>query len=296
MSVPGKNLLRLIVLLLAVSMTGLLGGCGISGGPDDGAVTDEAPGYVSGDDGHNFNEDGMKTIGLIGGVSWCSTIEYYRLLNEGTATRLGGLHSARLLMYSIEFGEFSQEERLAADGDWVPLRNTMVDAARRLKAGGADFIIIASNTLNSTAELLEAKVGLPVLHIADAVGQGVEDAGLKKVILLGTAYTMEEDFYRQRLEKNHGLTVLIPDAKEREYINAIIFDELCAGKITPEARQGYVRIIERMVREEGAEGVILGCTEIPLLIKQTDVSVPVFDSTAIHVEATLDYALAEVDN
>ncbi len=232
----------------------------------------------------------MKTIGIIGGVSWVSSIEYYRLLNEMVGQKLGGLHSAKLLMYSIEFGEFSEQERLAEKGDWNTLNKTIIDAAQRLKRGGADFIIIASNTVNSRADYIQETVGLPVLHIADATGEKVNESGIKTVALLGTKYTMEQDFYREHLEK-FGLNVLIPNETERDIINTVIFDELCAGKFYNSSKEKYIQIINRLVNEEGAEGVILGCTEIPLLIKQEDVSVPVFDTTAIHCEAAVNYAL-----
>jgi aspartate racemase len=232
----------------------------------------------------------MKTIGIIGGVSWVSSIEYYRLLNEMVGQKLGGLHSAKLLMYSIEFGEFSEQERLAEKGDWNALNRTIIDAAQRLKRGGADFIIIASNTINSRADYIQETVGLPVLHIADATGEKVNESGIKTAALLGTKYTMEQDFYRERLEK-YGLNVVIPNETERDIINTVIFDELCAGKFYNSSKEKYIQIINRLVNEEGAEGVILGCTEIPLLIKQEDVSVPVFDTTAIHCEAAVNYAL-----
>jgi len=233
----------------------------------------------------------MKTIGVIGGVSWVSSLEYYRLLNEMAMDRLGGLHSAKILMFSIEFGEFSKQERLAAKGNWEPLRNTMLDAADRLKRGGADFVIICSNTMNSTADLIEEKIKIPVLRIYDAVGSAVQKKGLKTVALLGTAYTMEQPFYRDCLEKKYGLKVVTPNAEERAYINKVIFDELCAGKFFHRSKKRYIAIINRLVKEEGAQGVILGCTEIPLLVKQKDVTIPVFDSTQIHAQAAFDYAL-----
>ncbi|MDD5503834.1 MAG: aspartate/glutamate racemase family protein [Candidatus Omnitrophica bacterium] len=234
----------------------------------------------------------MKTIGVIGGVSWVSSVEYYRLMNQMVMDRLGGLHSAKILMFSIEFGEFSKQERLAAKGDWAPLRATMIDAAERLKRGGADFIIICSNTMNSTSDIIETKVKIPVLHIADAVSKAVEACGIKTVALLGTKYTMEQGFYQKRLEK-YGLNVVIPEAGERDYINNVIFDELCAGKFYKESKAGYLNIITRLIKEEGVQGIILGCTEIPLLIKQEDISVPIFDSTAIHAQAAVEYALSE---
>jgi len=238
----------------------------------------------------NQSSKEMKTIGIIGGVSWVSSLEYYRLMNEMVMEKLGGLHSAKILMYSIEFGAFSEQERLADKGNWKPLRKTMIDAAKRLKRGGADFIIIGSNTMNSTADLVQAKVNLPVLHIADATGLKVKKEGLKTVALLGTSFTMEQDFYRKHLEK-YGIKVVTPNKAERDYINKVIFDELCAAKFYKESKEGYIKIINRLIKEEGAEGVILGCTEIPLLVKQDDVSVPIFDTTRIHSEAAVNYAL-----
>ena len=235
----------------------------------------------------------IKTIGIIGGVSWQSSIEYYRLMNELVAKQLGGLHSAKILMHSIEFGEFSKEERLASEGDWGPLRKTMIDAAERLKKGGTDFIVIASNTMNSTAELIEDKVKIPVLHIANATGEQVKKSGIKTVALLGTTYTMEEDFYRDRLEGKYGLKVVTPNKTERDYINSVIFDGLCAGKFKQGSKERFVQIIDRLAKEDGAQGVILGCTEIPLLINQKDVSVPVFDTTRIHSEAAVTRALKQ---
>jgi len=236
------------------------------------------------------NDTQMKTIGIIGGVSWVSSIEYYRLLNEMVNNELGGLHSAKILMYSIEFGDFSNEERLAEKGDWNAMNKTMTDAAQSLKRGGADFIVIASNTMNSLADYIQSSAQLPVLHIADATGEKVNKSGIKTVALLGTKYTMEQNFYRDRLEK-HGIKVVIPNEAEREYINSVIFDELCAGKFYNQSKARFIQIINRLVEEEGAQGVILGCTEIPLLIKQEDVKVPIFDTMKIHAEAAVKYAL-----
>ena len=236
-------------------------------------------------------EPQMKTIGIIGGISWVSSIEYYRLMNEMVRDKLDGLHSAKILMYSIEFGDFSKEERLAGEGNWELLTKMMVDAAQRLERGGADFIVIGSNTMHSTADVIEANVKIPVLHIADATGKKVSESGIKTVALLGTAYTMEQNFYRDRLKKKYGLNVITPNKTEREYINAVIFDELCAGKINEKSKEGFVRIINRLVKEEGAEGVILGCTEIPLLVKQKDVDVLLFDTMRTHAEAAVKYAL-----
>jgi len=235
----------------------------------------------------------MKTIGIIGGVSWVSSEQYYRFINQMVRDRFGPLHSAPILMYSIPFGEFAKEERLASKGDWRPLRRTMVDAARRLEAGGADFIIVASNTMNSTDDLIEASVEIPVLSIQDAVGAAVQDRGIERVALLGTKFTMEEPFYRGVLEGDFGLKVVTPNAAERDYINDVIFNELCAGTFRKQSRDRFVRIIERLVKEKGAQGVILGCTEIPLLVKQKDVSVPAFDTTRIHSAAAVEYSLAK---
>lgn len=245
--------------------------------------------------GEKIDDTQMKTIGIIGGVSWESSIEYYRLMNEMVNEKLGGLHSAKILMFSIEFGDFSKDERLAEKGNWTALNKTIIDAASRLKRGGADFIVIASNTVNSRADYIQEELQIPVLHIADATGEKVKGSGIKTVALLGTKYTMEQNFYRDRLEKKHGLKVVIPNETERDYINAVIFDELCAGKFYNDSRERFVQIINRLVDEEGAEGVILGCTEIPLLIKQEDVMVPVFDTMTIHVEAAVKYALNETE-
>jgi aspartate racemase len=239
----------------------------------------------------SYDDTGMKTIGVIGGISWESSLEYYRQMNELVNKRLGGLHSAKVLMYSIEFQKFSEQERLADKGNWEPLNRTIIDAAQRLKNGGADFIVIASNTVNSRADLIEEKVQIPVLRITDTTGERVNKSGIKTVALLGTKYTMEQKFYRERLETKYGLDVIIPNETERDYINTVIFDELCNGIITNQSRAGYVTIINRLVNDEGAEGVVLGCTESPLVSHQEDVNVPVFDTMQIHVEAAVDYAL-----
>ena len=233
----------------------------------------------------------MKTIGIIGGVGWSSSLDYYRIMNEKVQNELGGDNSAKIVMYSIEFGEFSKQERLADAGNWDPLNATMLDAARRVKAGGADFVIIGSNTLNSRADDIEAKVGIPVLRIYDVTGAKVNKSGLKKAALLGTKYTMEQPFYRDVLKNKYGIEVVTPTATERDFINKVIFDELVRNDIRNESRKEYVRIINRLADEEGAQGVILGCTEIPLLVHQSDVKIPVFDTTRIHAEAAVDYAL-----
>jgi aspartate racemase len=232
----------------------------------------------------------VKTIGIIGGASWASSVEYYRIMNERVRDKLGGVNSAQILLFSIDFGEFSKQERLADKGDWSLMTQTMLDAAQRLKRGGADFIVIASNTLNSLAGPIEQKVGLPVLHIADATGEVIRKKGMRTVGLLGTKYTMEQPFYRDHL-KQYGITIVTPNEKERDYINTVIFDELCANRVKKESKEEFKKIIARLQKEQGAEGIILGCTEIPLLIKQEDVPIPVFDTTSIHSEAAVDYSL-----
>ena len=216
-------------------------------------------------------------------------------MNERTQSILGGCHSAQILLYSIEFGEFAKQERLAAEGDWSAMEATILDAARRLKAGGADFVVIASNTLNSLVNSIEPKVGLPFLRIYNAVGSRVRAAGMKKVALLGTSYTMEASFYRDTIERNYGIKVVVPTKEERDYINNAIFDELVKNDVRFDTRVEFMKIIHRMIEEQKVEGVILGCTEIPLLIKQRDVSVPVFDTCRIHAESAVDYALGTRD-
>jgi len=237
----------------------------------------------------------METIGIIGGVSWVSSIEYYRLMNEMVMKKLGGLHSARILMYSIEFGNFSKEERLAEQGNWKPLKETIIDAAKRLERGGADFIVVGSNTMNSLSDTIEANVKIPVLRITDVTGEAIQKRGIKTVALLGTKYTMEQNFYRGYLKEKYGLKVITPNKSEREYINMVIFDELCAGKINEKSKKEFIKIINRLIKEEGAKGIILGCTEIPLLIKQADVNVPVFDTMTLHAQAAVERALNKVD-
>jgi aspartate racemase len=237
-----------------------------------------------------MKNSGMKVIGIIGGVSWASSIDYYKLMNEMVRDRFGSLFSANILMYSIPFKEFSDQERLAEAGDWKPIINMMIESAKRLERGGADFIVIASNTMNSTVEILEKNVNIPILHIADATGEKINETGLKKVALLGTKFTMEHKFYKERLKNKFGLDVVVPTLEERDYINRIIFDELCNNYIVEDSKIQYLKIINRLIKEEGAEGIILGCTEIPMLVKQEDVSVPVFNTTIIHSEAAVKYS------
>ena len=229
----------------------------------------------------------MKTIGLLGGMSWQSTVEYYRIINEEVARRLGGLHSAKLVMSSIDFAEM---EELQHTGRWTEAGEVLAGQARGLKSAGADFLLICANTMHKVAGVVEAGSGLPVLHIADATADNVKKVGIKKIGLLGTRYTMEEDFYRVRLAEKHGLDVMIPPADDRVMVNRVIYDELCQGIIRPESKAHYMRVIQAMT-DRGAEGIILGCTEIELLVKPADFPLPLFPTTQIHAEAAVDLAL-----
>lgn len=229
----------------------------------------------------------MKTIGLIGGLSWESSAVYYRIINELVRDKLGGTHSAKNIMYSVDFSEF---EQLQHQGDWDKLTDLMIDAGMRLKNGGAECIVICTNTMHKAADAVERKAGIPLLHIADAAATEVKKMGLRKVALLGTRFTMEQDFYKGRLLAKHGIEVLIPDQDERELIHSVIYNELVVGKILGSSREAFVKIIERM-RHLGAEGVVLGCTEIPLLISQKDSAIPVFDTTQIHASAAVEFSL-----
>lgn len=230
----------------------------------------------------------MKTIGMIGGMSWESSAEYYRLINRGVRARLGGLHSAQSLMYSVDFAEI---EALQHAGDWASAADRMIDAARRLQAGGADFLVICTNTMHKLADPVEAAVPIPLLHIADATGVRVRDAGLTRVGLLATRFTMEESFYRGRLGDRFGLDVLVPDADGRAVVHDVIYSELCAGIVNERSRTRYCEIGRTLI-ERGAQGLILGCTEIGLLVDQSHFEVPVFDTTRIHAEAAVEAALA----
>ena len=231
----------------------------------------------------------MKTLGLIGGMSWESTAVYYKLINELVRERLGGLHSAQLLMWSFDFEEV---ERCQAEDRWDEATELMVDAARRLKAGGADILVICTNTMHRMADEVEATAGLPLVHIADATAAAVTTRGIERVGLLGTAYTMEHDFYRGRLIDRHGLKVVIPEESDRRRVHDVIYDELCQGEVRRESRARFLEIVGRL-RTHGAEGVILGCTEIGLLIGQNDLDIPVFDSTEAHAAAAVEAALAD---
>lgn len=230
----------------------------------------------------------MKTIGLIGGMSWESSVVYYRLINEGVKVRLGGLHSARCLLYSVDFGEI---EPLQHEGHWEEATERMIDAARHVQDGGADFLVLCTNTMHKTADAIQQRIDLPFIHIADATAEAVRQQKIVKVGLLGTRFTMEDDFYRGRLTNKFGLEVVVPEQEQRGIVHDIIYNELCAGKIDGRSREEYVRVIGDLV-QRGAEGIILGCTEIGLLVSQKDCSIPVFDTTEIHAKVAVDYALA----
>jgi aspartate racemase len=229
----------------------------------------------------------LKTIGLIGGMSWESSIEYYRVINETTKAKLGGLHSAKSIMVSVDFAEI---EILQHQGKWIEAAHMLIEAAKNLENGGADFIVLCTNTMHKVADDIQANVKIPLLHIADATAQLVKESGIQKIGLLGTRFTMEEEFYKGRLSEKYGLSVNIPNARERDIVHRVIYDELVLGKIEKRSKEQYIDIIKQMVAQ-GAEGIILGCTEIGLLIHQQDSPVPLFDTTRIHAEAAVEYAL-----
>jgi aspartate racemase len=228
----------------------------------------------------------MKTIGLIGGMSWESSVEYYRIINEEVRERLGGLHSAKCLLYSVDFDEI---ERYQAEGDWESAGKVLAAAAFSLEKAGAEFIVICTNTMHKVMDTIKENITIPVLHIADATAKQIKHIGMKTVGLLGTKYTMEHDFYRSRIE-GHGINVVIPNKKDRDKINKVIFEELCLGKIEESSKYYYKQVIKELV-DNGAEGIILGCTEIGLLIKPEDSDVPLFDTTHIHAIEAVNNAL-----
>ena len=233
----------------------------------------------------------MRKIGLIGGMSWESSIEYYRIINQGVREALGGVHSARSVMVSVDFDEI---EKLQAAGEWGEATRIMVQCAKDLEGAGADFVLICTNTMHLMAKEVQAAIEIPLLHIADATARAVQKAGLKSVGLLGTRFTMEKEFYRGRLEKAHSLRVIIPDEVGRALVHRVIYEELVQGKIIRESREEYLKVIESLV-ESGAEGIILGCTEIGLLVKGDDLPLPVFDTMEIHARAAVDAALGRYD-
>ena len=230
----------------------------------------------------------MKLLGLIGGMSWESSAQYYRLINEGVRAARGPTASARCLLWSFDFAEI---EALQHAGDWPALTALMIGAARRLEGAGADHLLICTNTMHLMAEEVQAAVGIPLLHIADPAGAAIHTAGLHRVGLLGTAFTMEQGFYKDRLAQRHGLEVLVPDPEDRALVHRVIYDELVAGRVTDAARQAFREVIARLVAQ-GAEGIVLGCTEIMLLIGAEDSAVPLFDTTALHALAAVRLALA----
>jgi aspartate racemase len=229
----------------------------------------------------------VKTIGLIGGMSWESSLLYYRLINEAVKKRLGGLHSAQILMYSVDFAPI---EKLQHDGDWDGAASILVDAARRLEAGGADFFLIATNTMHRVADVVSAAVNIPLLHIADATADVLTRNAVRRIGLLGTAFTMELDIYHKRISEQHAIEVVVPELHDRQMVHDIIYQELCQGQIEPESREVYLAIIERM-REHQIDGVILGCTEIGMLLQPQHTDIKLYDTTAIHAQLAVKWAL-----
>jgi aspartate racemase len=232
----------------------------------------------------------MKTIGLLGGMSWESSHLYHQLLHEGVRDKLGGWHSAELVLYSIDFADI---ERLQHDGRWDEAAKRLLDAGQALERGGADFLVLATNTMHKVADQLDAGLDIPLLHLADATAAAIGRTELRRIGLLGTAFTMEQDFYSGRLAR-HGLEILVPEAADRALVHRVIYDELVLGTVRDESRQAYRAVIERLVAA-GAEGIVLGCTEIELLVGAEDSPVPVFPTTRLHAEAAVDYALGRAD-
>ena len=230
----------------------------------------------------------MKTIGLIGGMSWESTVPYYRQINEAIKQRLGGLHSAKIILYSVDFHEIEQLQRA---GDWEAAGIILAGAARSLETAGAAFLVLCTNTMHKVASSIEAAVTIPLFHIADPTAVEIKRAGHSTIGLLGTRFTMEQAFYRERLSAGHGLQVIVPDTEDRETIHRIIYEELCLGVVKFESRNEYRRIM-RSLASQGAQAIILGCTEISLLVNQQDSEIPLFDTTAIHARAAAEEALS----
>ena len=228
----------------------------------------------------------MKTIGLIGGTTWHSTIEYYRIINETVKEKLGKSHSARCILYSINF----EETVVQNQGRWDVISKSFIDITKKLENAGADFLIICANTMHKIADDIENNANIPIIHIADVTAEKIIERGLSKVGLLGTSYTMEEGFYKERLKEKFNIETIIPEKNERDLTNKIILNELTQGKIMQSSKQRYLEIIENLI-DKKAEGIILGCTEIPLLIKKDDVDIPIFDTTEIHAKAAVEYAL-----
>ncbi len=231
----------------------------------------------------------MKTIGLLGGMSWESTASYYRAINQGIKERLGGLHSAKLCLVSVDFEEV---ESLQHSGDWDEAGKLLAQQARNIQAGGADFLLICTNTMHKVAAPIESAINIPLIHIADATAASLVAAGVSRVGLLGTRFTMEEEFYKGRLQERFGINVVVPESAARAKISGIIYDELCLGTLREESKSFYLDTIAAL-SDQGAQAVILGCTEIALLVQQADTPIPLFDTTAIHAQAAIDAALAE---
>jgi len=231
----------------------------------------------------------LKTIGLIGGMSWESSLLYYRLINQDIKQRLGGLHSAQLLMYSVDFAPI---EQLQHEGDWDGAANILIDAARRLEAGGAEFFLIGTNTMHQVADAVAGAVDIPLLHIADATGEVLRHDQVRRIGLLGTAFTMELGFYRDRIEQLYGIDVVVPELHDRQMVHDIIYQELCQGQVDAESREVYLAIIDRL-RAQQIDGVILGCTEIGMLIDSRHTDIRLYDTTSIHARQAVDYALRD---
>ena len=231
----------------------------------------------------------MKTIGLIGGMSWESSLEYYRIINQIVKEKLGEPHSAKCIMYSVDFAEY---EKLQHEGKWEELTEKMVDIGRRLEAAGSDLILICTNTMHKMAPQVQESIKVPLLHIADAAADEIKSRNMGKVGLLGTKFTMEQDFYKKRIKDNYGIDVIIPKQEERDIVHNVIYKELISGIINESSRKKFQKIIENL-KERGAEGVILGCTEIPLLIKEKDSVIPVFDTTMLHARKAVNLALKD---
>lgn len=230
----------------------------------------------------------MKTIGLLGGMSWESTVTYYQLLNRMTRERLGGLHSAKCLLWSFDFDDIAKAQ---AEGDWQKATDLMIEAARNLERGGAECLVICTNTMHKMAADVQAAIGIPLIHIADATAPAIKAAGSKAPLLLATAYTMEQDFYKGHLFDHHGIDVRIPEAEDRKEVHRIIYDELCQGDIKESSKKAYLDVVGRAATS-GADGVIFGCTEIGLLVSEAEFEIPCFNTTALHAEAALDFALS----
>ena len=230
----------------------------------------------------------MKTLGLIGGMSWESTVPYYRQINQTVKESLGGLHSAKIILYSVDFAEL---EHLQATNQWAAAGAQLADVARRLEAAGADALVLCTNTMHKVAETLSSAVTIPLLHIADPTALAIRQAGFSKIGLLGTRFTMEQDFYRNRLQHQHGLTVLTPHQADRDLVHQVIYQELCLGEVKNSSRQAFMRVMEDL-RQQGAQAIILGCTEITLLVQAPDSSLPLFDTTALHARSAALWALS----